>query len=45
MARNQLVNDKVLNTLDVVDLDTCIDYIKGKQTTKFKKRTKWSTDV
>ena len=26
----RLVNDKVLNTLDFSDLDTCIDCIKGK---------------
>ena len=41
----RLVNDKVLNTLDFADFDTCIDYIKGKQTTKFKKGTKRSIDV
>ena len=34
-----------MNILDFADFDTCIDYIKGKQTTKFKKGTKRSTDV
>ena len=40
-----MVNDKVLNILDFVDFDTCIDCIKGKQTNKFKKGAKRSTDV
>ena len=41
----RLVNDKVLNTLDFDDFDTCIDYIKGIQTNKFKKGGKRSTNV
>ena len=41
----RLVNDKVLNTLDFADFDTCIDCIKGKQTNQFKKGAKRSTDV
>ena len=41
----RLVNDKVLNTLDFADFETCIDYIKGKQTNKFKKCAKRSTGV
>ena len=41
----RLVNEKVLNTLDFIDFDTCIDCIKGKQTNKFKKGAKRSTDV
>ena len=41
----RLVNDKVLNTLDFADFNTCIDCIKGKQTNKFKKCAKRSTDV
>ena len=40
-----LVNDIVLNTLDFTIFNTCIDYIKGKQTNKFKKGVKRSTDV
>ena len=40
-----MVNEKVLNTLDFADFDTCIDYIKGKQTNKFKKGVKRITDV
>ena len=40
-----LVNDKVLNTLDFTVFNTCIDCIKGKQTNKFKKGVKRSTDV
>ena len=41
----RLVNEKVLNTLDFANFDTCIDCIKGKQTNKFKKGAKRSTDV
>ena len=41
----RLVNDKVLNTLDLADFDTCIDCIKGKHTNKFKKGSKRSIDV
>ncbi|KAL0428049.1 UNVERIFIED_CONTAM: Copia protein [Sesamum latifolium] len=33
----KLVNDGVLNTLDLADSDTCMDYIKGKQTNVSKK--------
>ena len=40
-----MVNDKVLNTLDLADFDTCIDCIKGKHTNKFKKGAKRSIDV
>ena len=41
----RLVNDRVLNTLDFTDFDTCVDYIKGKQTNKSKKGAKRSTDI
>ena len=41
----RLVNDKVLNTLDFTDFNTCIDCIKGKKTNKFKKGVKRSTDM
>ena len=41
----RFVNEKVLNTLDSTDFDTCIDCIKGKQTNKFKKDAKRSTNV
>ena len=41
----RLVNDKVLNTLDFVDFDTCIDCIKGKQANKFKKGNKRGIDM
>ena len=40
-----LINEKVLNTLDFADFDTYIDCIKGKQTNKFKKGAKRSTDM
>ena len=33
----RLVNDEVLNTLDFIDFDTCMDCIKGKQTNKRNK--------
>ena len=40
----RLSNDRVLSTLDFTDFDTCVDYIKGKQTNKSKKGVKsiWS---
>ena len=41
----RLVNDKVLNTFDFIDFNTCIDCIKGKETNKFKKGAKRSTNV
>ena len=41
----RLVNDRVLNTLDFTDFDTCVDYIKGKQTNKSKKGAKRSIDI
>ena len=41
----RLVNDKVLNTLDFANFDTCIDCTKGKQANKFKKGAKRSIDV
>ena len=39
------MNDGVLNTLDFTNFDTCVDCIKGKQTNKFKKTAKRSTDI
>ena len=41
----RLVNDGVLNTLDFTNFDTYVDCIKGKQTNKFKKNAKRSTDI
>ena len=41
----RLVNDRVLSTLDITDFDTCMDYIKGKQTNKSKKDTKKSLTI
>ena len=41
----RLVNDKVLNSLDFTDFDTCIDCIKRKHTNKFKKGAKRSTKM
>ena len=41
----RLVNDKVLNILYFADFDTCIDFIKGKHTNKFKKGAKRSTNM
>ena len=41
----RLANDEVLNTLDFIDFDTCVDYIKGKQTNKSKKGAKRSIDI
>lgn len=39
----KLVNDGVFNTLDFADFETCVDFIKGKQTYKFKKGAKKSS--
>ena len=36
---------KVLNSLDFIDFNTCIDCIKGKQINQFKKGAKRSIDV
>ena len=41
----RLVNDVVLDTPDFTNFDTCVDYIKGKQTNKFKKGAKRSNDI
>ena len=41
----RLVNDVVLDTLDFTNFDTYVDYIKGKQTNKFKKSAKRSNDI
>ena len=41
---NKLVNDGVLSTLDFADFETCVHYIKGKQTSKSKKGAKGSTN-
>ena len=35
--KDVLVNDEVLSTLDFTDFETCVDYIKGKQTNKSKR--------
>ena len=32
----RLLNEGVLNALDFIDLETCLDCIKGKQTKKLK---------
>ena len=39
----QLVNEGVLSTLDFADFETCVDWIKGKQTNKSKKGAKRSS--
>ena len=41
----RLVNDRVLNTLDYTDFDTCVDCIKGKQTNKSKKDAKRTSNI
>ena len=41
----QLVNDRVLSTLDFVDFETCVDCIKGKQTNKSKTGAKRSSNL
>ena len=41
----RLVKDGVLNTLDYINLETCVDCIKGKQTNKSKKNATWSLDI
>ena len=39
------MKDGVLNTLDYINLETCVDCIKGKQTNKSKKNATWSSDI
>ena len=41
----KLVNDGVLSTLDFVDFETCVNYIKGKKTNKSKRGAKRSTNL
>ena len=41
----RLVNDRVLNTLDYTDFETCVDCIKGKQTNKSKKGANRSSNI
>jgi hypothetical protein len=41
----RLVNDGVLKTLDFTNLGTCVDCIKGKQTTKTTKGAKTSSEI
>jgi transposase InsO family protein len=41
----RLVNERVLNTLDFTDFETCLDCIKGKQTNKSKKGATRSSDI
>jgi transposase InsO family protein len=41
----RLVNDGVLKTLDFTNLGTCVDCIKGKQTTKTTKGAKRSSEI
>jgi hypothetical protein len=41
----RLVNDGVLKTLDFTNLGTCVDCIKGKQTTKTTKVAKRSYEI
>ena len=41
----RLVNDGVLGTLDFTDFETCVNCIKGKQTNKYKKGAKRSSEI
>ena len=41
----KLVNDGVLSTLDFADFETCVNYIKSKQTNKSKTGAKTSTNL
>ena len=41
----KLVNDGVLSTLDLADFKTCVNCIKGKQTNKYKRGAKRSTNL
>jgi len=46
IERNKrLVKDVLLNTLDFVDFKTCVDYIKGKQTSMSKKGANRSSSI
>jgi len=41
----RLVNDGVLGTLDFPDFETCVNCIKGKQTNKYKKGARRSSEI
>ena len=41
----RLVNDRVLNTLNFTNFDTCVDCIKGKQTNKRNKGAQRSLKI
>ena len=41
----RLINEGVLNTLDFIDFETCVDCIKGKQIDKSKKGANRSLDI
>lgn len=41
----RLVNVGVLSTLDFTNFETCVNYIKRKQTKKYKKGALWSTGI
>ena len=39
------MNDRILETLDFIDFNTCVDYIKGKHSNKTKKSAKRSSKI
>ena len=41
----RLVLDEILNSLDFIDFDDCINYIKGKQTIKRRFEANRTLDV
>ena len=41
----KLINEWVLSTLDFTNFETCVNSIKGKQTNKFKRGAKRSTNL
>ena len=41
----RLVKYGVLSTLDYIDLETCVDCVKGKQTNKFRKNANRSSNI
>ena len=39
----RLIKDGILDTLDFINLGTCVDCFKGKHTKKTKKGGRWSS--
>lgn len=45
IENKKIGDDGILSTLDLIDFDTCVNCIKGKQTNKTKKDAKRHSDI